>query len=504
MGLTIRQMESLLKSKQKDDTSYADPIELLKDYYGEGYYTPSFLYDIQAKVFETLFDDDKPDKLMVSLPPRSGKSLYISTALPAWYIDKAPHNRVILASHGQRLAEDFARDARDLFDEYCTHDLKQTLRKSNQWGVEKHRGGLIAVGVGSSVTGKGGDLIIIDDPVKDDADAISDLKMDRLNKWYKGTLYTRRQPGAKIILLGTRWSEIDLHAQLLENEDDEWAQLVVPALTKIGDSYHSYFPEMWSTEDLLQTKETMGSFFFAAEYCQNPKALDAGVLKKGWLTYYNPSDLPTRDSGQRPQRVTAIDLAISTKASADRTVICTVDAVGNEFFIRNMYGGRWAFPEAKENIRSEWGFWAPDNIFTEQVSYQKSMQEQLNIEYPDMNVQTIVNTGAGVKSKEARIMELVPLFENQRIHIPENAPWFSVFLDEYVSFPRGRHDDYLDALHMAISKVKNAGSPYTASDRNTPYYMFSDGAKERRGQRPLSHNPYSTNVRYNMKEVFGI
>ena len=217
-----------------------------------------------------------PIYLIVSMPPRHGKSELISHWTPVWFLRRWPHKRIILSSYGASFASDWGGEVKSSFTEHA-HELGLTLaqdtKAKSQWRIQGFGGGMVAAGVGSSITGRGGDLLIIDDPIKSQREALSVTYRESIKQWYRSTLRTRAQPGASIILLMTRWHEDDLAGYLLNeakngNSDlphDPWEVINLPALAGSEDPLgrsegEALWPEMYDRDALLQTREAIGSY----------------------------------------------------------------------------------------------------------------------------------------------------------------------------------------------------------------------------------------------------
>ena len=183
----------------------------------------------------------EPRFLIVEMPPRSGKSEHVSKYGTAWYAGTFPEKRVILTSYESTFAEKWGRDARNLLDEFGPRlfgvRVAQDSSAASRWGIQGHTGGMVAVGMGGALTGRGGDLIVIDDPLKNWEEAQSATNREKQWDWYRSTLRTRLEPAGSIILIMTRWHEEDLAGKLLaqsaeDSEADQWEAIRLPALAE--------------------------------------------------------------------------------------------------------------------------------------------------------------------------------------------------------------------------------------------------------------------------------
>ncbi|ACX71144.1 hypothetical protein pZL12.67c [Streptomyces phage ZL12] len=237
-------------------------------------------------------------QVMITCPPRHGKSQRASRWGPLWYLRRNPTARVMLASYGAELADDHGRWVRDqlrLYGDTLGVRLDPASRAANRFDLEAPRGssvrgGMVTAGVGGSLTGKGFSLGIIDDPFKGSDDANSPAQRQRVWDWYRSVFYTRRAPGASIVLINTRWHELDLSGQILDTEPENWTLIDLPALA-LSDTDplgrrpgEALWPEQYDEEELARTKRAVGERVWWALYQQQPRPLEGGVWQWAWIT----------------------------------------------------------------------------------------------------------------------------------------------------------------------------------------------------------------------------
>lgn len=237
-------------------------------------------------------------QVMLTCPPRHGKSQRASRWGPLWYLRRNPTHRVMIASYGADLADDHGRWVRDYLKDYSSTlgiRLNPASHAANRFDLEAPRGssvrgGMVTAGVGGGLTGKGFNLGIIDDPFKGNDDSGSPAQRDRVYDWYRSVFYTRRAPGASIILINTRWHEDDLSGRLLQNEPHRWIQIDLPAIADSPDDPlgrqigEALWPSQYDEADLADTRETLGERIWYAMYQQKPRPLEGGVWKWAWIT----------------------------------------------------------------------------------------------------------------------------------------------------------------------------------------------------------------------------
>jgi hypothetical protein len=237
-------------------------------------------------------------KIMITMPPRHGKSQRASRWGPLWYLRRNPLHRVMLASYGAELADDHGRWVRDQLREHADVlgiRLNPGSHAANRFDLQAPpksgvRGGMVTAGVGGALNGKGFDLGIIDDPFKGSDDAGSPAQRDRVWEWYRSVFFTRRSPIASIILINTRWHEDDLSGRILESEADDWIQIDLPAIADnpndalgrpIGEAL---WPERYNTAELVSIRKSVGERIWWSLYQQKPRPMEGGVWKWAWIT----------------------------------------------------------------------------------------------------------------------------------------------------------------------------------------------------------------------------
>jgi hypothetical protein len=269
-------------------------------------------------------------RIIMTMPARHGKSELISVNTPIWFLEKWPEKYVMNISYGSELATDFSLKVRDTFqNEDLHHLLKTRIRKDKQRvdrfltsvGGRPAGGGLTAAGIGGPLTGRGADLMLIDDYVKNAEEALSETKRKNVWEWFKSTAYTRLEPGASLVILATRWGMLDLIGMALRDMPNEnWIVIDLPALAEANDPLgrspgEALWPERYSRERLLQIKEALGSYWWSAMYQQQPLPSMGGADLGDCIKVISADDLP---AGNTNKRLRAWDCA-ATKGGGDWT-----------------------------------------------------------------------------------------------------------------------------------------------------------------------------------------
>ncbi len=393
------------------------------------------------------------DRLSVAMPPRHGKSFLCSWYFPAWFLLRHPKKRVLLVSYEADFAATWGRRVRDTITEHgdrfgvhVTPDSKAASRFDLTAG-----GGMNTAGIGGPITGKGGDIIIIDDAVKNYEEAISPLTSQRNWDWYQTTLRTRLEPAAKILVIATRWPETDLTGKLSES-DEHWTHLRLPALAEPGDPLgrtegDPLWPVRYDTDNLQQTKTALSPTHWSALYQGRPTPLDGDIFKREWFnSWWHDDGTITSEAGPADNTTTfmTIDLAISTKQSADPTVMA-VWAIDKHRRLYLLALERKRIPGPSqtrllERLNKEW---QPSTILVEDVAYQRSFIQ--HCQQKGMPVKGVRPDG----NKLARAIPAADMMERGNILFPWKAPWLDIVHQELLSFPNGKHDDIVDVISYA-------------------------------------------------------
>ena len=288
----------------------------------EGYEIPHHLAVIAGALEDV--EAGKINRLIITLPPRHGKSMLTSQYFPAWFMGKNPSKYIITATYGQELASDFGRKVRDhvqnpLFRSIFPVELKKDSQAAHRFET-KAGGEYYAVGVGGPITGRGAHVLLVDDPIKNRQEADSEIVREGINEWYGSTAYTRLMPGGAVIIIMTRWHENDLVGYVLRNHGHEnWKVINLPAINQKG---KALWPERYPLDVLENIKATLPAYDWHCLFQQNPIPKEGNLFKANWLT----AGLSEDGYGAK---FLGIDTAISLKESADETAM-SVCGVGFE------------------------------------------------------------------------------------------------------------------------------------------------------------------------------
>jgi predicted phage terminase large subunit-like protein len=391
------------------------------------------------------------DRLIVTMPPRHGKTLHVSQAFPAWCLGRHPQWQVILASYSSELAEGNSRKARsymrsDRWPFECR--VSEESRAQNRWQTDAG-GILIATGCEGGLTGFGGSIILLDDPIKDRADAESSSMRERLWQWYSDVARTRLMPGGRIILCQTRWHDDDLAGRILSSDDGKrWTVLSLPAIAEEGDALgraprESLWPERFPVDELPSVERgEISASSFSALYQQNPLPASGVTFRAEWLT--NRYDVqPDRYVAMRAM---VIDGAWTAKTTSDPSALACWASDERRYYLLESLARRVEFPDLVRLVVDCYREWRPHVVVAEAAASGIPLVQMLARET------SIPIIGIPPKGdKISRVQAVTPLFETQKVVLPKSAPWLDAWIEEHLRFPAARHDDQVDCTSLALS-----------------------------------------------------
>jgi predicted phage terminase large subunit-like protein len=393
-------------------------------------------------------------RLIITLPPRNLKSLCASVALPAWFLGHYPGERVVVVSYSDHLARTHANDFRRLVNDtlyQATFPSMRLARETDREITTTKRGKRIATSIDGTLTGLGGNLIIIDDPIKL-GDAMSEAVRERVIEWYRSTLLSRGDDKTKtrIVVVMQRVPQNDLVGYLQEQGGFEVLNL--PAIAQRSQTYHlgggrTYtrqqgellHPEHEPADTLIELKREMGPIAFSAQYQQSPIPPGGTIIKRKWLTTY---DEIASQPGDRI--VISWDIALSEIESGDYSA-CVVLLIRNEVvFILEVVRGRFPFETLKRKVMELKRRYNPSTLLIEESPISLGLIQSLREQ--SINVTTYKPD----TDKRARLIAQTDLFAGGSVRLPRRAGWLEEFVAELLAFP-GRHDDQVDALTQGLA-----------------------------------------------------
>tara|TARA_R100001594_G_scaffold1399_6_gene6113 strand:+ start:977 stop:2440 length:1464 start_codon:yes stop_codon:yes gene_type:complete len=418
-----------------------------------------------AKQFEKL-SKNPGSRIIVNMPPRHTKSEFASYLLPAWLIGKNPELKIIQTTHTAELAVRFGRKVRNLMEleiyrqVFPEVELRADSKAAGRW--ETGQGGeYFAAGVGGAITGRGADLLIIDDP-HSEQDALSETAMENAYEWYTSGPRQRLQPGGSIVVVMTRWSLKDLTGKLIKAQasdvmSDQWDIIEFPAILP---SDNILWPEFWKKDELLRVKASLSLAKWNAQWQQNPTAEEGAIIKKEWWNTWEKETIPPVSYIMQ-----SYDTAFSKKETADYSAITTwgvfqpEEGGADNIVLMDAKRGRWDFPELKEKAMEEFNYWDPDMVLIEA----KATGTPLTDELRRMGIPVVNYTPSRGNDKHTRMHMVAPMFESGKVWAPERR-FAEDVIDECAAFPNGEHDDYCDSMSMALIRYRKGGFVQLDSD----------------------------------------
>lgn len=384
-------------------------------------------------------------RLMIAMPPRHGKSELASRRFPAMFMGLFAEKQIIAASYNSDLANDFGREVRNIVDSpefSALFDVKlaQDSKAANRWHTDK--GGMyVAAGVGTAITGRGADVLLIDDPFKDRQEADSELQRQRVWDWYTSTAYTRLMPGGAVIVINTRWHDDDLSGRLLAEQEhggDQWEVLSLPAINAGGSAL---WPSWYPLERLEQIKGVLPARDWNALYQQNPIPDDGDYFKAGWFGEYD--ELP-----ENLRMYGASDYAV-TDGNGDFTEhgIAGVDA-NNNLYIADWWRAQttsdvWIEKKCDLILKH-----SPHCWFGEAGPIRRAIEPFLMRRMQQREAYCRIEWLASIADKPTRARPIQALASMGKVYLPKNAPWKADLLNQLLRFPAGKLDDGVDVMSL--------------------------------------------------------
>ena len=420
---------------------------------------------IAAKL--TAVREGKIRRLIINLPPRHLKSLMASIAFPAWCLGHDPSAQILCVSYAQDLADKLARDCRSIMTSPWYRQIFPTRlaphRQAVQEFITTRQGYRLATSTGGVLTGRGADIILIDDPLKPE-EALSDAQRKAANEWYDHTLYSRlndKRHGAIVIIM-QRLHEDDLIGHVLAQEG--WEVLSFPAIAEADEVHRietiwgeqcfrrrqgeALHPDREPLETLDRIRRTIGEYNFAGQYQQSPAPLGGGLVKAESFKRYGEKDRPERFD----RIVQSWDTANKATELSDFSVCTTWGVRGKDLFLLGLFRRRLEYPALKRAVREQQSLFGANEVLIED----KASGTQL--------IQELITDGCyGVTpyqptcDKIMRLNAQTAMIENF-VYIPEAAPWLAEYLHELMVFPNGKHDDQVE-LDRSVPRLVQEALP---------------------------------------------
>ena len=440
------------------------------------YIWPEFIQGNHHKIFAdklTQIAKGEIKRLIINMPPRHTKSEFASVYFPSWVMGLKPNMKIMQTTHTSELSVRFGRKVRNLMDseEYKAIFPRVTLsadsKSAGRW--ETNRGGeYFAAGVGGAITGRGADLLIIDDP-HSEQDALSPSALDSAYEWYTSGPRQRLQPGGSIVIVMTRWSTIDLTAQLLKRQTeahaDQWDIVELPAIFE--DSGNPLWPEYWKLEELEAVKASLPVTKWNAQYMQNPTSEEGAIIKRDWWQPWEKEKIPPVE-----YIIQSYDTAFSKSETADFSAITTwgifrpSEDSGDAIILLDAKRGRWDFPELKAVANEEYKYWEPEMVLVESQASGTPLTHELR----NMGIPVVNYRPSRGNDKVTRVHAVSPVFESGMVWAPQKK-FAEEVIEECAAFPFGEHDDYVDSMTQAILRFRQGNFVRLYSDEEDEEFV---------------------------------
>jgi predicted phage terminase large subunit-like protein len=424
-------------------------------------------------------------RLIINMPPRHTKSEFASYLLPAWFLGNFPQKKIIQTSHTAELAVGFGRKVRNLVDSDTFTEvfpgvgLQADSKAAGRWNTNQ-RGDYFAIGVGGAVTGKGADILIIDDPHSEQEAAMAAVNpevYDKVYEWYTSGPRQRLQPGGAIVIVMTRWAQRDLTGQVLKADaqrgGEGWEVIEFPAILPSG---KPLWPSFWSLAELEALREELPNAKWQAQYQQNPVGNESAIVKRDWWQWWEEDDPPACEF-----ILQSWDTAFEKTQRADYSAGTTWGVFLNpkdgnrpNVILLNTYKKRVEFPDLKKDVLEEYQQFEPDTVIIEK----KASGAPLIYELRSMGIPVQEFTPSKGQDKIARLNSVSDIIASGKVWVPKTR-WAEELVDEVAAFPAGEHDDLVDATTLALMRFRSGGFLRLPVDEPEDIKWFKGHRRER-------------------------
>ena len=440
---------------------------------------PAFIEGSHHAIMSDAFNriaDGSLKRLIVNMPPRHTKSEFASNLFPAWYLGRFPDRKVIQTAHTAELAVGFGRKVRNLVGsevyQRIFHDvaLSTDSKAAGRWSTNKG-GDYFAIGVGGAVTGKGADILIVDDPHSEQEAALNDPSVyDKTYEWYTSGPRQRLQPGGAICLVMTRWAKKDLTGSIIKASverggADEWEIIEFPAILPSG---KSLWPGFWPLDQLEALKAELPVSKWSAQYQQDPTSEESAIIKREWWKEWTEKKPPTCDFV-----IQSWDTAFLAKETADYSACTTWGVFTDKNDVANIIlldalQERLEFPDLKARAYEMYKEYDPDAFIVEA----KAAGTPLIFELRRMGIPVGEYVPSRGKDKIARVNAVSDLFSSGHVWAPKTR-WAELVIEEFAAFPTGDHDDLVDSSTQALLRFRQGGFIRIESDEEEEEFLLN-------------------------------
>lgn len=460
------------ETREKGDANFLDFVHTMWPTFIDGAH-----HKLMAKKFQEIADG-KLKRLIINMPPRHTKSEFASYMLPAWFLGKFPEKKIIQCSNTAELAVGFGRKVRNLVDSdvykkiFPNVNLRADSKAAGRWSTSSN-GEYFAIGVGGTVTGKGADLLIIDDPHSEQEAAIASTNpevYDKVYEWYSSGPRQRLQPGGAIVIVMTRWAKRDLTGRILksaeERDGDKWEVINLPAILP---SERPLWPQFWSYEELCALRNELPVSKWSAQYQQEPTSEQGAIVKREWWQIWEPETPPRCE-----YVIQSWDTAFTKNERSDYSAVTTWGVFYKDenpddphVILLDAVKRRMEFPELKEAALQYYKEWEPDAFIVEA----KAAGAPLVYELRQMGIPVSEFTPVRGNDKIVRLNSVSDLFASGKVWAPPTR-WAEEVIEEMAAFPNSEHDDLVDSSTQALIRFRKGGFLRLQSDEPDEVMYF--------------------------------
>ena len=438
---------------------------------------PEYLFswhcDVIHKNLQDLFDD-KIRRLMLLLPPQHGKSRHSSELFPSYWLGEKDNSKIMLLTAGDSLSGIFGRHVKRIIESPVWQgEYHKSLTKDSQSKMEfalTDGSEFYAIGKSGQVYGKGGDLIVIDDLIKDWREANS-VTWKESNYWFFRTVAETRHRGAaisgaegKILMLNTRWRKDDLPGRLMEEEPDLWRVVVIPGIAEANEIYvgqsgvwnrkkgTAIWPAAFNIQELKRRQKVMGREFNGI-YQQEPTVGEGDLFKRSFWRFYKHDEMPEKKDIKL--KLMSLDTAFKEKEANDFSVLLTaIVTMDNRILLTDLERDRMRFSHLKKEAEKKIKLHRPEYVIIEDKASGTSLIQELEDDQ-DIARKTVIEGIPKKWSKEDYAQAVAYIVELGKVYLPEEAQWIFPFIDEHAEFPNGANDDQVDCLVQLLMFIRD-------------------------------------------------
>ena len=442
---------------------------------------PGFIYGRHHALMAQKFEDianGKSRRLIINMPPRHTKSEFASYLLPAWFLGRFPDKKIIQCSNTAELAVGFGRKVRNLVSSemyskiFPNVSLRADSKAAGRWATNAN-GDYFAIGVGGTVTGKGADLLIIDDPHSEQEAALASSDpgvFDKVFEWYTSGPRQRLQPGGSIVVVMTRWAKRDLTGKIcqsvIDRDGELWDMISLPAILPTG---KPLWPEFWSLDELSKLRDELPLPKWQAQYQQNPTSEEGAIVKREWWKVWEHENPPPCEF-----IIQSWDTAFTKNERSDYSA-CTTwgvfhlneDPENTHIILLDALKERLEFPELKQRAMDMYREWEPDACIVEA----KASGAPLVFELRKMGIPVQEFTPTRGNDKITRVNSVSDLFASGKVWAPRKR-WAEEVVEEMAAFPNSDHDDLVDSATQALIRFRKGGFLRLESDEPDELKLF--------------------------------